>query len=514
MKGFFNKILHINLSQQRYWVEPISDKVLASWLGGRGLGCYLLWHHLKPGVDPLSAENVLIFAVGPATGTKMVLSSRYGVYTKSPLTNFFADSYAGGSVAPIIKGCGYDALIIEGAAPSPIFLEISPQGVNFHDAAELWGKDTYEAEERCHQLVGVPGAQTVVIGPAGENLVRFACIVNNRWRCAGRAGAGAVMGAKKLKAILFHGDITCPIADPQQLESLIKELVTQGKTSPGARAYREFGTPYIVGLTNPARAFPAEYWTKGTLEGWEELSAQSLLNKFKVRAKACPRCFFACGKLTTITDGKHKGLTIEGPEYETIYSFGGLCKIVDLAEIAYLNDLCDRMGMDTITAGNLIAFCMELSKRGRLSPKVDYGDADKAAELLLQICHRQGLGGLLADGIITASRALNAEELAIHVKGLEPAGYDPRILAITDLELDKPKLKEIANNIATLRRLINLRQGLKPEDDLLPPRLFNEPRDDGAVVNKEEFMFMLKEYYRLRGWDNQGKPINIPPLIT
>lgn len=581
MLGFFNKALHVDLTHRTYRAEELKDETLSSWLGGRGLGCYLLWKNLKAGVDPLSAENVIIFSTGPATATRMVGASRYGVYSKSPLTNFFADSYAGGYVAPQMKRCGYDAIIIRGVSSSPVFLEISSNGVRFWDASDLWGKDTYETEEQCQSKVGVPGAQALVIGPAGENLVRFACIVNNRWRSAGRTGMGAVMGSKRLKAIVFHGNKDCKIAEPQLLDSLVRELVERGRGSATVQRYKELGTPMLVRTTNLAGTFPTEYWSKGTLQGWEKISAETLIKDFKVKPKACPRCFFACGNLTTVIRGRHRGLTIEGPEYETIYSFGGLCKILDLGEIAYLNDICDRLGLDTITAGNIVAFCMELSKRGRLSEKIEYGNPEQAAELLLKICRREGLGDTLAQGIKKASQVLNAEDLAIHVKGLEPAGYDPRVLkgmalgyatsprgachlpatyyifelrgvvdpsaiqgkaesyisyedrltimdtmilcrffrdmigwpelislikATTGLELDEPRLKEIANNITTLRRLINLREGWSKEHDMLPPR-FLEESINGKKVTKDEFIYMLEEYYRLRGWDEEGKPL-------
>jgi len=576
-------VLHINLTNCQYWAQEIGDEVLASWLGGRGLGCYLLWKNLKPGIDPLSSENVLIFATGPATGTRMFGSSRYGVFSKSPLTNFFADSYAGGHVAPAMKRTGYDAVVIHGSSPSPVFLEISPKEVRFREALPLWGKDTHQTEDGCLKEVNIPGAQAVVIGPAGEKLVRFACIANNYWRNAGRTGMGAVMGSKKLKAIVFHGDKQPEIADSQLLEDLVEEILQKGKVDPVARRYKELGTPMLVTITNQARAFPTEYWSMGTIEGWEKISGETMITRFRVKPKACPRCFLACGKLTLITEGRHKGLTIEGPEYETIYSFGGLCKILDLGEIAYLNNLCDRLGVDTITTGNLIALCMELYKRRRLPEKVEYGNPDHAADLLMRICQREGLGQTLADGIRKASQALDAEDLAIHVKGLEPAGYDPRVLkgmalgyavsprgachlpatfyifelrgvvepsrvegkaalfikyedrltimdtmiscrffrdligweelikavqATTGLEVDAEQLQKIASDITTLRRLINLREGLTKQDDMLPQRFFDEPRtDDGQRIIKDEFLHMLEEYYSLRGWDKEGKPL-------
>lgn len=585
MKGFFNRVLHIDLSQQTQYVEEIADEVFISWLGGAGFGCYLLWKNLKVGTNPLSPENVVIFATGPATGTKMLLCSRYGVYSKSPLTNFLGESYSGGHVAPQIKKTGYDAIIIHGASFFPIFLEVSPDGANFWDASNLWGEDTYKTEDECLRRVNVPGAQAVVIGPAGENLVRFACVVNNKWRSAGRTGMGAVLGSKKLKAIVFHGDKEAEIADPELLGNLVKELVEKGKNDPGVRRYKELGTPMLVSITNRAGVFPTEYWSKGKLEGWENISARTLVQKFKVRPKACPKCFFSCGNLITVTEGRHKGLTIEGPEYETIYSFGGLGTILDLGEIAYLNDVCDRLGMDTISAGNLVAFCMELSRRGRIPERVDYGNADHAAKLLFKISRKEGIGEFLSQGIVKAGQALGGGDLAIHVKGLEPGGYDPRVLkgmalgyatsprgachlpatfyifelrgeiepsqiegkaelfvkhedkltvmdtmilcrffrdligwpqlirlikATTGLEFEESQLREKANNIATLRRLINLREGLRKQDDILPARFLEEPRtDDGSKVTREECMYMLEEYYKLRGWNNEGKPVKV-----
>ena len=577
-------MLHVDLTDSKHWVEEIKDQALSSWLGGRGLGCYLLWKNLKSGADPLSSENVLIFTTGSATATSMLGSSRYGVCSKSPLTSFFADSYAGGSVAPQIKRCGYDAIVIHGASPFAVFLEVSSNGVRFWDASSLWGKNAYETEDLCRSKVGVPGAQALVIGPAGENLVKFASIGNNRWRSAGRTGMGAVMGSKKLKAIVFHGNKRCEIADGELLDGLVQELVERGRDDPAVLRYRELGTPMLVAVTNAAGSFPTEYWSRGTLPGWEKISAEALIRDFKVKPRACPRCFLSCGNLTTVTQGRHKELTIEGPEYETIYSFGGLCKILDLGEIIYLNDICDRLGLDTITAGNLVAFCMELSKRGRLSERVEYGDPDQAAELLFKMCRREGLGDILAQGIREASRILGAEDLAIHVKGLEPAGYDPRVLkgmalgyatsprgachlpatfyiyelrgvfdpsavkgkpqsyieledrltimdtmiicrffrdmvgwpelltltkATTGLDVGEPRLKEIANNITTFRRLINLREGWTKEDDMLPPRFFEEPINGKKVIKKDNFIYMLEEYYRLRGWNKEGKPLKV-----
>jgi len=589
MEGFYNKVLHVDLSKKEYWSEGISDDILESLLGGRGLGAYLLWKNLKEGTDPLSPDNVLIFAVGPATGTKMMGASRYGVYSKSPLTGFFADSYSGGFVAPKIKQTGYDAILIKGESNTPLYLEISDKDVKFHPADHLWGKDTYQTEDKVLEEVGIPDAQAVVIGPAGENKVVFACIENNYWRSAGRCGMGAVMGSKKLKAIVFHGKASCSLANEDLLSNYVKSLAKKGKNDPGVAAYKKYGTPQMVAILNKVGAWPSEYWSKGVFEDWEKISADYLLENFKVEPHACYRCFMACGKISEVLHGRHKGLKIEGPEHETIYAFGGLCRINQLEEIAYINDICDRAGMDTISAGNLVAFCMELYRRGRIEDKVEYGHVDQVVELLHKITNRDGIGDILARGIRYTAKVWEAEDIAVHVKGLEPAGFDPRILkgmglqyatsprgachltatfykpelagiippdqvegkakmliewedrmtifdtlilcrffrdlvqwedlitiieATTGVRYTKKELKSIANDISTLRRMISMREGLTKKDDMLPPRLFEEPRkDDGKVVKKGEFLYMLDEYYRIRGWDKDGRPQKVPEFL-
>jgi len=428
MDGFHNKVLHIDVSQMSFEEELIDDEVYREFLGGKGLGTYLLLNNTRAGLEPLSEDNVIVFTTGPSTDTKLLGSSRYGVFTKSPLTGIYCESYAGGSVAEPLSRTGYDAVIIKGASVEPIYLEISNGNVGFHNASHLWGKDTYETEDAIRKEVGVKNAGIAVIGPAGENLIRFAVIENNYWRSAGRTGAGAVLGSKKIKAVVFYGNQRRNVARIDLLNQLWKEMESKVKTDAGAIAYKELGTPMLVAATNRVGAFPTKYWSLGTFDRWQSISADALLERCKVRPKACPKCLLACGKLVEVVDGRHKGLRIEGPEYETIYAFGGLCMIDDIREIAYLNDLCDRLGIDTMTAGNLAAFTIEASHRKAIDEKIEYGDSDGVAELLRKIVRREGIGAVLAKGIIYASKEWGLEDLAIHVKGLEPAGYDPRVL--------------------------------------------------------------------------------------
>jgi aldehyde:ferredoxin oxidoreductase len=584
LKGFYGKLLRINLTEQNYQVENIPEEVFKQYLGGKGLGTYLLLKYLSPGIHPLSPENILIFTTGFTTGTNVFGSSRYGVFTKSPATGLYSESYSGGHVAPAIHATGYDAIMLEGAAKEPVYLEISDEKVAFHNADHLWGQDTYQTEDIIKKEIGKSKCQALVIGPAGENLVRFACIENNYWRSAGRTGVGAVIGSKKVKGMAFYGNARVQIADPDLLKELNKETAEIGKDHPGVLAYRTYGTTQMVRALNKSKAFPARYWSQGSVDYWEDISGDALLENFDVKNTACARCFISCGKTSTVRKGKYQGLTIEGPEFETIYSFGGLCCIKNLDEIAYLNDICDRLGMDTISAGNLVGLVMEATEQGRNIPiKLTYGDGEGAGQLLEDIAYGRGVGTVLAKGIKKVAEEWDLEDLAVHCKGLEPGGYDPRTLkgmslqyaasvrgavhvnawlykpelggqidrksvegkaqlfvemenryaifhagtlciffrdlydwpqfekmvkAITGWDYDKEELARIGHRIISATRLFNAREGATIKDDVLPKRIHQLAINDGEdAVTPDEVKFMIDEYYRIRGWDEKGFPI-------
>lgn len=577
MKGFFNRLLKINLTNRRVEVEAIQDSILQTYLGGKGLGSYLLFKENPSRVKPFSPKNRLIFTAGPLADTPFYGSSRYAVFTKSPQTEIYSESYSGGKTTLSLSRTGYDAIIIEGRSESPVFLEICDTDVVFHDAKDLWGKETYEAEETIIKKVNRKDTGALVIGPAGENLVKFAVIVSEHWRSFGRAGIGSVMGSKRLKGIVFHGKKKRDIADYSMLRNLANEFKERVKDHPIVETYKRFGTPMLVSIMNTIGAFPTQYWSKGRLEGWEAISAESLMERCDVKSYSCPHCFMACGKLSRIKEGRHKGLCIRGPEYETIYAFGGLCMINSIEEIIYLNDLCDRLGMDTITAGNLVAFAIEASKMRKIKEKLDYGDVDGISSIIKKIAYREGIGRVLSKGIRYAASIWGMEEKAIHVKGLEPAGFDPRVLkgmglayATSDrgachlratfykselsgqispdqikgkaklfvdyedkmtifdalilcrfyrdlitwddlsdiiyyacgIRLIKKDLKKIALDIINVARSFNQREGVTKREDKLPRRFFREVlKETGKTIQAEDLEVMLKEYYRLRGWD-------------
>jgi len=586
MEGFYHRFYNIDLTHHTFTVQAIPDEVYETLLGGKGLGTYLLLTqtHIPPR-DPFDPENPVIFAIGPTTGLKIHGSSRYGVYTRSPQTGIYSESYSGGKVALSMAACGVDAFLLSGSSPTPVFLEITDQSVVFHEAGVLWGMDIYEAEEKMVQRVGDPHAGAVVIGPAGENRIRFSTIASGKWRSAGRTGVGAVIGSKKVKGIVFHGSARKTPSDPARLERVWHKLLKKAKDNPLVKAYQTMGTPMLVGMMNTIGGFPTKYWSQGSLPGWENISAEGIQVSCETKSHACPYCFMACGKLTTVKEGRHKGLTILGPEYETIYAFGGLCMIDDIGDIIYLNDLCDRLGIDTVTAGNLAAFTIEASRRKAITETFHYGNADNVAAIIEKIARREGIGQILAEGIRSVSEAWGLQDIAVHVKGLEPAGYEPRVLkgmglayatsdrgachmrssfyqaelsgkiapdvvegkaemfveyedfltlfdtlilcrfykdilswgdlleiirGSTGLSLSKEGLREIATSVTNEARTFNIRCGVTKESDKLPRRFYREALKNGEhTITPDEMEKMLTEYYKLRGWDEDGFP---PPM--
>jgi len=427
LKGFFNRVLRIDLTNQEYRYEEIPDSVLRSTLGGKGLGTHFLLEENPVGVDPLSPEAIVVICVGPVTGTKIWGQSRYGMYGKSPATHGFAESYCGGSLPPKIKGCGVDAIVISGKSDQLTYLKVDEEGLSFEDATLLKGMETYGAQDYIASR-SVAKAGVMVIGPAGENRVRFACIKSDRWRSIGRCGFGAIFGSKNLKGISFFGKKKAEIANPELLSKVNKAVFQKGKESPATALYKQMGTPMMVSTMNANNAFPTEYWKSGRFEDFEKINADYMLENCEVTAHACPSCFLRCAKQTRILKGRHKDLMIEGPEYENLYALGGLIKIDSFEEVLNLNDVCDRLGLDTLSAGNMAGFAIEAFKRNKSDFKIDYNQPDKVVELFNLISYNKGFGQILAKGIKEASKELDLEEIAIHVKGLEPAGYDPRAL--------------------------------------------------------------------------------------
>lgn len=406
-------LVRVDLSTKTVKKLEIPEEWRNLYIGGKGIASKLIFD-IPAKIDPFHPENAIIFAIGPLNGIRLSGATRMTAVFKSPMTFGYGESQCGGFAAYEMAKSGVDCLFITGKANEPVYIVLDDGDVEIKPADHLWGKDTYKTEEILRKD---EGGEVLSIGQAGENLVRFACVTHRKGRQFGRGGAGAVMGAKKLKAVVMKGSRDVEVADPDGLREFrrwMKEDVVSKLES-----MRKYGTPGIMALTNESGVLPTKYWEKGSFEGFENISAEAL-EKYVERDVSCFGCSVACGK---IRKGK---VEVEGPEYETLFAFGSLCCIDDAEKIIEMNDLCDRYGMDTITAGNVIAFYMACSEKGEVAYRIRFGDAEESIQILKEIAFRRGIGNILAEGVRLASKKLGVKTEPVHVKGLEPPGYDPR----------------------------------------------------------------------------------------
>jgi len=432
--GYAGKIAFINLSEASFTVEELDEGVAKKFLGGKGLGAYLLFHHMAPSIHPYDPENVLIFTTGPLTGTGFPATSRSAVITKSPLTGTFSDSYAGTYFGPQLKRSGFDAVVITGRAAAPCSLLIDDGRIQIRDAGHLWGLSCSDVEARLREEFKGEGRMSIAgIGPAGEKGVRFANILSAK-RAHGRGGSGAVMGSKNLKAVVLKGDHAPEIAHRDRFDAIVKavrnKILSHHKVGKGGD-FPRIGTMHTVDVTQETGTLPSRNWQENTFEQGPSIGAEAF-EKYIVRARACHGCPIGCSRDTKITRGGEEIVT-EGPEYETIYAFGSDCGIDDPEIIIAADQLCDDYGMDTISCGATIAFAMECFEKGLIT-RGDTGGMDLRfgnGEALLETVHligrREGIGALLSEGTKRASEKMEgASGLAIQVKGMELPAYDPR----------------------------------------------------------------------------------------
>ncbi len=424
MDGWMGKLARVDLTTGQITIEPIAPELLEKYIGGRGLGARLLYDEVPQTVEPLAPENKLIFTVGPLTGTKVPTSGRFSVTTKSPLTGTIFDSNSGGFWGVKFKRCGFDALIVQGRSAFPVYLVIKDNQLELKQAKALWGQDVSATTE---QLLAAEGTKASVacIGPAGENLVKMASIINDGSRALGRGGVGAVMGSKNLKAIVVDGTQQTKVADPEKLEFVLYETNKWLKANPiTSQALPEFGTAVLVNLFNELGIFPTRNFQAGQFEAAEQISGERLAETLTVKKRGCYACPIQCTRVTRV-----KGQEGEGPEYESIWSLGAQCGISDLETITEANYLCNRLGLDTISTGVTLGCAMELQQRGLLPENYNqliFGAAEKLLESIEAIAYRQGLGDDLAEGSRRFAEKYAAPQYAMQVKGLEFPAYDPR----------------------------------------------------------------------------------------
>ena len=434
MKGVCGKLLEIDLTSGKSKTLPVGEELFEKYLGGRGLGIRLLYDLLPPMTNPLSPENPLLFLTGPLTGTHVTGSSKFVVITKSPLTQGWCDSYSSGRISVELKKAGYDGLVIRGRSNHPCYLKIDPKGVEIRDADFVWGKDSFDTERILKEVEKDPLVGVSSIGPAGEKLVKIACINSDLYRQAGRGGVGAVMGSKNLKAIVVKGNRSVETFDRQGIVNLNRKNYQRARESQVAQARMKYGTPLTLNVTHVGGILPTMNFRFGTWEkALEKIDSIGVYKSLK-RHKSCLSCFIHCSLVTEVSDGKYKGITLEGPEYETLGLFGSNQLIDCLPVIMQANILCDKLGIDTISAGNIIAFVMECFERGLITSsqteglEIRFGDGEASLAAVERMALRQGFGDLLAEGVKAVAQVIgkDSERFAMHVKGLEFPAYEPR----------------------------------------------------------------------------------------
>jgi len=419
MAGWQGRVLRVDLTRKKAVVQELDVSVAHQFIGGRGLAVKILWDELPPGVDPLSPYNKLIFAAGPLTGLPGPNFGKLVVAAKSPLTGGYGDGNIGTWVAVNLRKAGYDALVVEGKAERPSYIYIEGDKVEIYDARDLWGLNAWATEEKLQRIHGRDAA-VVTIGPAGENLVRFATVVSQKGRSGGRPGMGAVMGSKLLKAVVVRGKGEVPVADKSAYQKLAVEAVKEGSSSPSYGFWMRQGTTSTVEWAQEASVLPTYNFSEGQFEEFEKIGGAAV-EKFETDLKACPLCFMACGHWVPAVEG-----TAE-VDYENLAMLGSNLGIGDLQKVAELNRIADVMGMDTISLGNVLGYAMEASERGlgdKLGFVVEWGDFESARQLALDIAYRRGFGDLLAEGVKRVAERIGGTDFAIHVKGLEVSAYD------------------------------------------------------------------------------------------
>jgi aldehyde:ferredoxin oxidoreductase len=594
--SYCGKLLKVDLTAGHVSEEALNMEYARDFYGGSGLACRYLLDLTDKSTDPLGPDNPLIFMTGPLTGTTAPCCGRYTLCARSPLTGFWGESGSGGNFGPILKFAGYDGIIITGASRKPVYLEINGPNAVIRDASGLWGVDCYQTQEEIKEKMGAKRASVACIGPAGEKKSLISAVVNDRGRVAGRTGMGAVMGSKGLKAVAVTGDSGPAIADMAAFREAAREAHSYLNDDLMAQMFKLGGTAVYVDIGMIYGDIPVKYYTQGDFDV-SGLSGSSMAETILTGSSGCYGCPIGCGREVKLE--KYGVSRADGPEYETISSLGALLLVDDLEAVAYAGHLCNLYGLDTISTGSAIGFAFYLFERGVISPSetggidLRWGDADSVIELINLIARREGFGRFLADGSAALGRHFNAQEDAVHVKGLEVAMHDPRSFSgmavsyatsprggchlhsdfyMVEIGGERPglgifsspkdrwgesskekartvalhqnwrsvydalvlckfaelpenlisrllssaagsdatpgKIIETGERIFNVKRLANLRFGLKPEHDTLPRLLLKPLSEGGAEGRVPDIDGMLEEYYRFREWDTASGAVS------
>ena len=579
--GYWNKVLHVDLTSRSWTVEEPGDRFFRLYGGGRGfIGHYLL-KHVPQGADALGADNVLVFAPGVLTGAPVPGNGRHAVGGKSPLTGGFGEAEAGGFWGAELKRAGWDAIVFHGVSSTPVYLSINDGAVEIRDAAHLWGKVTGDVQAAIREELGDARIRVAQIGPAGENLVKFANVMNDLTEAAGRTGMGAVMGSKRLKAIAVRGRTAVPLADDRSLHTVSKWVAETMDTV--HRNFHEYGTGAGMQGKSFEGGIPAMNYREGSFDGTAQIDAIAVHDNVLTEMGACYACSVRCKKVVQIEQRREdagvtrKGKQIAfdpqgryrvdpqygGPEYESLGSLGTNLGVSDIVAVCKSNEICNSLGMDTISAGSTIAWAMECYEKGILTTedtdgvKLQFRDGDAVITMLEMIARREGFGDVLAEGSAAAAQkiGMGSEAFLTTVKNLELAMHDPRHMAgmrvsyllaptggdhlrqtgnqnglrnqvgmcaflaydedqtatilnaVTGWGVDKEEMIQTAHRGITLARLFNMREGMTRADDHLPKRFYEDlPKHPG--LTDELLDTIVTDYYIEQGWDPRtGRPL-------
>jgi aldehyde:ferredoxin oxidoreductase len=432
--GYNGRIARVNLQARSVKIENPDESIYKNYLGGRGLGAYYLFRELAPNIDPLGPENEIIIATSVITGIPIAGMSRCSIVSKSPLTGGFGETEAGGFFGAELKAAGFDVLIVEGRSETPVYLFVHGGEIELEDASAIWGMTTMEAQSEIRRQLNDRLARIALIGPSGENLVRYACVLNELKFAHGRGGLGAVMGSKKLKAVAVRGDKKPELKDAEAIQSIAKWMATHWREFPGAVTRSTYGTADALMPLDALGILPTKNFQGGSFAQAEDVSGETMAATILSRTDGCYACQLRCKREVKAGEPYETNPEYGGPEYETIAAFGPLCGTGDLGAVSKANELCNAYGLDTISTGGTIAFAMECYENGILTKEetngieLRFGNADATLRLIDMIAHRRGIGDLLAEGVKVASEKIGkgSERFALHVKGKEVPMHDPR----------------------------------------------------------------------------------------
>jgi len=556
--GYNGRIVRANLSQRTISVENPGEEFYRTYYGGWGLIAYYLLRELEPGIDPLGPENKLIIALGPVTGMPLGGSGRNAIGAKSPLTGGFGEADVGGFFGAELKRAGFDAIIVEGRAESPVYLWVHDGEVEIRDATHLWGKTTGQAQAMIREELGDRHIRTCLIGMGGERMVRYACVLNDLNHAAGRCGLGAVMGSKNLKGIAARGHNLPPMAKPEVIRDLARWLRDNVEELHGDLSRYGMGSRMVE--MSESGGLPTRNFREGTFEGVEKIDARTLARTVGAGMETCYACPIHCKKTVRVEEPYKIDPMYGGPEYEALASLGSLCGVDDLVAVCKANELCNAYSLDVISTGVSIAFAMECFERGLITKEdtggleLNFGNGQALVELVEMIARREGFGDFVAEGVRRMSERIGggSEEFAAHIKGQEVPMHDPRarspvlglgyvlsptgadhvhvtthslfkncaglcivpgysdaqlvdmIRAITGWDVAIYELERVGQRGMDMARAFNAREGFTSADDRMPPR-FTTPFESGPLagsrVNEDYLRAMRRNHYHIMGWD-------------